>query len=483
MTPSRADLCVVGAGISALNALVVASGYLDRSDRVVLIEKRPGPGGMWRDTYPYVRLHQPHPLFTAGAVPWQGGHARSYLAARDEVVDHFARVVDVVRRRVDVEERYGCEFMSDEEQDGRVLVRARDQDGAAHVVDTARLIKGYGVEIGPDLPLAVTSERVRSITPTSLDEHFDGLRADSAPVWIIGGGKTAMDTAYRLVTELPGREVRMLAGAGTFFSSRDRLFPRGRARWRPRATPNMINAELARRFDGTNEDEVRRWLRETVGLSLMPDAQNYLYGLLSRAELRTIANGLAAVVPGYLVDVHDCGDAAELVLRSGETLTVPAGTWLVNCTGFFRPSERPYEPYASPSGNVLTLSTRSATMLLSSFMGYFMAHMMFAGRLGDTPLYELDLSGLLERARPAVPYVLATLGTYNLSLMSDALPGRAFRQCGLDFDRLSPAPYRLASTVAFVARHKRDRPHHQRALDTVRERFDIRCGPLEALAA
>ncbi|HEX2412008.1 MAG TPA: NAD(P)-binding protein, partial [Solirubrobacteraceae bacterium] len=107
MTTSRADLCVVGAGISALNALAVASGYLDRSHRVVLIEKRPGPGGMWRDTYPYVRLHQPHLLFTAGAIAWQGGHSRSYLAARDEVVDHFAQVVDVVRRRVDVEERYG----------------------------------------------------------------------------------------------------------------------------------------------------------------------------------------------------------------------------------------------------------------------------------------------------------------------------------------------------------------------------------------
>jgi hypothetical protein len=122
-------------------------------------------------------------------------------------------------------------------------------------------------------------------------------------------------------------------------------------------------------------------------------------------------------------------------------------------------------------------------MLLTSFMGYFMAHMMFAGKLGDTPLYELDLSALLERARPAMPYVAATLGMYNLSLMSDALPGRTFLQCGLDFDRLSPAPYRFAATVAFAARHKRDRPHHQHALDTVRERFDIRCGPLEALAA
>lgn len=481
MITERADLCVIGAGVAALNALAVASDYLDRNQHVVLIEQRPGPGGMWRETYPYVRLHQPHPLFTAGAIPWQGGRERLYLATRDEVVEHFDHVVDVVRGQVDLDERWGWQFVSEEERDGRVLVRVRDPEGSEHAIDTGRLVKGYGVEIGADLPLAVTSGEVRSISPTTLD--IDDLRMDAAPVWIVGGGKTAMDTAHRLVTELPGREVHMLSGAGTFFGSRDRLFPQGRARWRPRATPNMINLEMARRFDGTNEDEVRRWLRETMGLSLVPDAQNYLFGLLSRAELETVGQGLASIVPGYLDDVRDGDAGPELALRSGETRPVETGTWLINCTGFFQPSDRPYEPYLSAGGNVLTLSTRSVTMLLPSFMGYFMAHMFFAGKLGETPLYEADLSDLLAKSRAVSPYVAATLASYNLSLMSDALPGKVFLQCGLDFDRLSPAPHRLFGSLAFAVRHKRDRPHLKHALDTVRERFDVRCGPLETIAA
>ena len=50
-------------------------------------------------------------------------------------------------------------------------------------------------------------------------------------MWIIGGGKTAMDTAHALITEYPGREVNLVAGSGTYFLNRDRLLPGGTGRW------------------------------------------------------------------------------------------------------------------------------------------------------------------------------------------------------------------------------------------------------------
>ena len=476
----QADLCVIGTGIAALNALVVASGYLQPGQRVIVIEQRQRYGGMWNDAYPFVRLHQPHGLFTAGSIPWQGDHPRSYLATRPEILDHLAHILDFVRAWVQLDERYGWEFTDHEERDGRVLVRARNTDGELIEVDAAKLIKGFGTEVRPDAPLTFTSDRVRSIAPTLLAEHREEVYGGQEPIWIVGGGKTAMDAAHLLVSEAPGREVNMIVGAGTFFSNRDRLFPDGpRNRWRVQATPNTLAAQLARRFDGTNEVDVRRWLRDKYGIGLTPDADNYFFGILSEAEYHTIAHGLTSTVRDYLDDVRDRNGSAELVFRSGMTRAVPAGTWVVACTGLITPVARSYEPYSSPSGNVLTLSLRSATVMFSSFMGYFLTHLMYQDKLATTPLYQVDFSELARVAKHASPYVMATLAQYNLGVLSKALPLRTFLDCGLDFDRWMPLPHRVAASVAFAARRKRDAPQMRAALDTAGNRFGVRCGPLE----
>ncbi len=477
VTRIRADLCVVGSGIAALNALAVASGYLKEGQRVVIIEQRAQYGGMWNDAYPFVRLHQPHGLFTAGSIPWKGDHPRSYLATREEILDHFANILDVVRARVNLDERYGWEFIEHEERDGRVIARARNADGEQLEVDADKLIKGFGIEVRPDAPLKFSSDRVRSIGPSAIVERRDEVYGGTEPIWIVGAGKTGMDTAHQLVSEAPGREVNMIIGGGTFFGKRDRLFPANR--WRVQATPNMLQAAVARRFDGTNEADVRRWLREKYGIGLVPEANNYFYGILSQAENETIARGLTSTVRDYLSDVRDRDGRAELVFRSGVTREVPEGTWVVNCSGLITPVARAYEPYSSPSGNVLTLSLRSATVLLSSFMAYFMTHLMYTDKLTTTPLYQVDYSELAKVAKPASPYVMATLAQYNLCLLSAALPLRTFVDCGLDFDRWMPVPHRIAASVAFAARRSRDRPRMRAALDTVHDRFGVRCGPLE----
>ena len=97
------ELIIVGGGIAGLNALAVASGYLSAHDRVVLVDSRPRAGGMWVDTYDFVRLHQPYPIFTAGDITWQLGKPATYLATRDEVLDHLRHCVDVAGTKVDLE--------------------------------------------------------------------------------------------------------------------------------------------------------------------------------------------------------------------------------------------------------------------------------------------------------------------------------------------------------------------------------------------
>lgn len=472
------DVCIVGAGLAGLNALFAASRYLDSGQRIVLVDRRARAGGMWVDTYPYVRLHQPHGMFTAGDIAWTLRRDRSYLATKDEVLDHLQHCLDEIRKRVRVDEFFGWEMVSDDEADGRVRVLCRSPAGESLQIDAARLVKAYGFRIIPNEPLALSSARVHSVSPDSCDVRDGEIGGSDAPVWIVGGGKTAMDTAHALITHRPGREVNLVAGGGTFFQCRDRFFPTGLRRWFTGSMVSTLGVETARRFDGTNEDEVWRWHRDRYGTAVTADAANFLLGVLSEEECRTIGDGLHSVTMDYFVDAVDRGDAVDLRFRSGATTTIPPGSWIVNCTGYVTHRDLPYEPYVSPGGAVLAIHTRSATLHLSSYMGYFMTHLLMLDRLRSTPLYELDGQELLAKSRTAFPYVLLTLAQYNISLMADQLPAKVFAQCGLDFDRWYPWPRRMAGTARFMLTHRREREHQRRTLDTVRERLDLRCGPL-----
>lgn len=473
------DVCIVGAGIAGLNALFAASRYLSRDQKVILIDRRARVGGMWVDVYSYVHLHQPHPMFTAGNIKWTLGKERSHLATKGEVLDHFQHCVDVLRQRVQVDKYFGWDFESEEEANGIVRVSCRAADGRVLVVEANRLIKAYGARVTPNEPLDISSKRVHSVSPDYCDVRAGDIRKSDAPVWVIGGGKTAMDTAHALITACPGREVNLVAGRGTFFSSRDRLLPSGAQRWWKGRSLNTVATQMGRRYDGTNESEVQGWFRATYGTFLTPQADNFLLGVLSEAENRAISAGLNDLVMDYLEDAVDRNGTTELVFRSGSTKTIQPGSWVVNCTGYLRLiGEYPYEPYVSPSGAVVSINLRSAMLHLPAFMGYFLGHLLFLDKLSEIPLYEIDFQELRDKSPVAFPYVLFALVQHNLSLIYDNVPNRVFRQNGLDFDKWYPLPRRLPGLTRFVLTHRREREHQRRVLDTVRERFDIRCGPL-----
>jgi hypothetical protein len=472
------DVCIVGAGLAGLNALFVASRYLSRNQKIILVDRRQRVGGMWADTYSYVRLHQPHGMFTAGNVKWTLNKDPSYLATKPEVLDHFAHCVDVIKQRVDVDELFGWELDSYEETGGSVRISCKSSGGETLVIDAKRLIKAYGFRVTPNDPLEISSSRVHSVSPDSCDVRLGEIQASDTPVWIIGSGKTAMDTAHAIISQYPGREVNLVAGQGTYFFSRDRLFPVGARRWWGGSMVSDIAAETARRFDGTNEVEVADWMRAKYGVWLTPETNNLFFGVLSESENMTIAAGLNDLIMDYLVDAVDRNGATELVLRSGATKAISPGSWIVNCTGYVFKTDFPYEPYVSDSGAVLSVQARSATMHLTSLMAYFLTHLLFLGKITEVPLYELDAQELRDKARVAMPYVLLSLVQHNMSLISDSVPMKVFLDCGINLDRWYPLSRRMVGTARFTLTHGREREHHRRALDTARERFNVRCGPL-----
>ncbi|MCB1750018.1 MAG: potassium transporter [Gammaproteobacteria bacterium] len=468
-----------------MNALEVASQYLPRGARVMLVERRARSGGMWCDTYDYVHLHQPHPMFTAGDVEWTLGAPPQHLASKPEILDHFQRCHARVREHFTLDERFGWAYVAHEEVavgDGwqvEVQVRPLGGDGGATTVRARHCIRAFGFEAPRNPPLELSSTAVASLSPDG-----GGLLGPAAvnpdkPVWVVGGGKTGMDTAHAVLSAWPGREVNLLVGRGTAFMSRDRSFPTGLRRWWGGKLTLRTFTDLARRFDGDNEQEVFAHFMRRYAVTLDPGFGQYLLGLMSEAENAFIRAGIREYVKDYLVDVVDADGVPMMVLRSGARRPVVPGTVFVNCTGYVLRGPTHYEPYVSPHGTVVTVSPNAGIHILTTFASYFLTHLLYLGKLQAVPLYEVDHHALLAANRTAMPFVCMAQILYNLLLILDAVPMSVMRGCGLDFDRWFPLPRRIAAGL-HLDRNKADyRAHCRRTLDRVRARFGIRCGVLE----
>lgn len=474
------DLCIVGAGIAGLNALFVATRHLPSDARVALIDGRDRVGGMWVDTYDYVRLHQPYRLFTVGNTPWTLDQPREYLATKPEVVAHLQHCADVLAEQVELDQLLSWEVRDVEEHDDLVRVTCTSGD-QQQTITADRLVVATGLDIQQNPPLSLSSGVVVSLSPDSTDVRHE-LGNDGAPVWIVGGGKTAMDTAHAIITHHRDRNVRLLAGSGTYFSERDRIFPGGARRWIAPRTGALF-AKYAAMFDGTNEKELRRHHIERYGTSPVDDPKHFVFGVLSAAERDTIVGGLAEAVTDHLEDVVDGEDGPELVLRRGGRRPVAPGTVLVNCTGYLNPRGDPYEPYLSAGGRVLNLKRRMTLFAFPSIEAFLTTHLFLMDRLADAPLYALDVESLRRRGEEAMPWTLMALIQHNLSVVLDELSPKQLGEMGLDFDLWPPAIRRMPGQLWFAVTHRRKRPKYRETLDTVADRFDIRCGPLEYVSA
>ena len=182
----------------------------------------------------------------------------------------------------------------------------------------------------------------------------------------------------------------------------------------------------------------------------------------------------------HLVDAVDAGDAVRLELRSGGHVDIEPGSWIVNCTSHFDFSDRDTEPpYVSASGRVVNIGV-TGMFGFTSFAGYFLTHLLLLDKIRTVPLYTSNGPALFQANTPAALAAAFTLSQYNLGLAFDALPAKVFQQCGLDFDRWYPVPRRMVGIMEFLSTHRRDRKHHRKTLDTIRDRFDVRGGPINA---
>lgn len=478
------DLVVVGAGVAGLNALYAAVQYLPMTARVLLIDQKDGAGGMWNTAYDYVRLHQPHPMFTVGDLKWAWNKPRDYLAKRDEVRDHLASSVEVVGKVVHLSTQFGhtvttCdEVETDRGYRARLTVHPNGHPEQVSTIEARRAIHASGLNYRLADPLALSSNNVFSIIPQDLSKTL--AAHPRAPVCVVGGGKTGMDTVLAILAADPERRVSLINGRGTNFLNRTKHIPTGVKRWTSGELVSRIFRETALNFDGDNEDDTIRHFR--THHSTAPDSENgvFLYGLQSEEENDRVLSGLAKTHSDYLLDVADSASGPTITFRSGVSETIENGTIFVNCTGSFFRTEGLDERKAclSPHGTLLRIATRDGFHFLTSVAGFFATHLLYRDVLRGKGFYTLDQEGLFRRNRNAWVGASAAQAYMNQVIAVQTLPMMLLDRCGLDLDRWYPLPRRLLGLMQMKASADRDIAHCRKVLDRVGERFGVHCGPL-----
>lgn len=479
-TAVNCELCVIGAGITGLNAVHSASCYLKPNDKVVLVDQRQAPGGMWQNTYDYVRLHQPHPMFTVGNIKWKKAMPAPHLADKQEVNEQFRHCLNTLAERVDLCTLFEHSYVEHKETGQAVRVEVKNnQSGETIQIQAKRFIYAPGANIQNTKPLEFSSSKVHSITPTQAGFPTVGITESDEPIVIVGGGKSAMDTAHYLLERFPNRDIRMLVGKGVMFINRNRAYREGIRRWLGGVTTFGYFLKMALKFNGKNIAETNRYrIDETKALSLIDNPKHFFVGLISEEEVSFIRQGLSAVVEDYLDDVVDTEAGVQMRMRSGENINLPAGSCFINCTGYICTERVPYQPYVSESGRVLALAASSLPFFLGSFCGYYLTHLMYRGQILEVPLYAIDVPELIECDKAALGPIAETTTVLNVLRLMKALPTKIFNDCELDFNRWYPLPRRLPILLKFMLQNDRIAAHCEAALDTYQRQSGLRMGRL-----
>lgn len=442
------DLCIVGAGYAALNGLNAAAKYLPKGARVVVIDKNQGWGGQWLHQYDFVRLHQPYRMFTAGDQQWALRRDPSYLATRREVLDHLGSVPKVSAGELAVEPLFGHTYRGHRVQDGRaeIEVLPMAQGGRPRKLRAKRLLKGTGAQIEVLPPLALSSTRVRSVAVSDPVLTSAEFLESYAPVYVIGSGKTAMDTVRHLAQSrgTRRRSLNIVIGSGMWFFLRDHLYPSGAKRIAQGTLAAATFLRVVELFDGQNEVDVMATMaREKKLINVFGQAGNCRYGMLSLSERDEVLRSVDQIHRGHLVDV----DGTQMILRDGgqqRSVEVAEGSWFINCTTHLKPV--PHEPVLQDGGVVCA---PQSILGFSGTSAYYATHLWFREALTEVAPHfhrvHLEVEPKLRFAPQVAVMVMA-----NMMQIVPRLPSAIGRNFQGDFNKWYPWHRRLLMLARIV---------------------------------
>jgi hypothetical protein len=195
----EADYVIVGAG--AVGMAMADTLAAETSARIVIVDRRARPGGHWNDAYPFVRLHGPSVTYGVNSTPLGSGRIDAVglnaglneLASGAEICAYYDRVM---QESLLPGGRVSWLPLHDVGEDGVAVSLVNGQRrrlvARRRWVDATQADTQVPATHGPRFTVA---EGVTCLTPTELTQW----RQPAAGHVIVGGGKTAMDTALWLL--------------------------------------------------------------------------------------------------------------------------------------------------------------------------------------------------------------------------------------------------------------------------------------------
>jgi hypothetical protein len=193
-----ADYVIAGAG--AVGLAFADTLVAESSASVLIVDRRARPGGHWNDAYPFVRLHGPSATHGGNSLPRGTGRLDEIgsnrglheLASGAEICAYFDRVM---QERLLPSGR--VTYLPLHDLDGGVATSLLD-GGRRRVSARRRWIDATRADTqvpATHPPRFAVDPGVRCVTPTELTRPARPCRGHV----IVGGGKTAMDTALWLL--------------------------------------------------------------------------------------------------------------------------------------------------------------------------------------------------------------------------------------------------------------------------------------------
>ena len=179
------DYLVVGAGamgLGFLDELITSSTKVE----AIIVDTRQAPGGHWNDAYDFVRLDQPAITYGVNSRSLGSGNP-CYLASKEEILEHFALVLEALVATGRVKWFPQCRFTGDgcfqSELDPKVKYSVRVR---RKLVDATLTSPCIPATTKPNYEVAEGVNFIPVNGLAKLEKSWDRYM-------VIGAGKTALD--------------------------------------------------------------------------------------------------------------------------------------------------------------------------------------------------------------------------------------------------------------------------------------------------